>query len=74
MGKMEILINEEGALKVVQHYDLRYVNTTVRAKHFCNIPVIFLRVLECVYSCLVTLFLILNVFIAGSYEIQAIKT
>ncbi len=28
MGEVEILINEEGALKVVHHYDLRYVNTT----------------------------------------------
>ena len=29
MGEVEVSINEEGTLKVAQHYDLRCVNTTV---------------------------------------------
>lgn len=29
MGEVEISINEEGAVKVVQRYDLRYVNATL---------------------------------------------
>lgn len=40
MGKVEVSINGEGALKVSQRYDLGYVNATWQ-KQCRNIPVMF---------------------------------
>lgn len=64
MGAVEISIDQDGALKVVQRYDLRYVNATSSSR-------------ASVWGCsrlLGDLSFILSVYIAASYKIQHIKT
>lgn len=64
MGAVEISIDQDGALKVVQRYDLRYVNATSSSR-------------ASVWGCsrlLGDLSFILSVSIAASYKIQHIKT
>lgn len=69
MGEVEICMNAEGALRVVQRDDLRYLNATVRAKQSCNIPEMFLWGLRMCLSLLGGLVFILNVYVATSCKI-----
>ena len=64
MGAVEISIGQDGALKVAQRYDLRYVNATSSSR-------------VSVWGCsrlLGDLSFIFSVSVADSYKIQPIKT